>query len=295
MPGPYYLWAVDGKPVRVEIALSVVERLSALIAESFRISPDNPRETTGILLGRAAKSGSLQTIWIDDFEPIQGAPSQLRKIRDQLPVGLYRGRGGDGLRLDASDAARIEKLFNRPDLVYLLVQPAAGAPAQAAFFVQENARIQGFAPLREFPFHAELLRTGGYPLTEGLGRRSAARSRSAPLGLAIAGLVFGGGALWYGFGRQSVAPAPAPVAVSAPQAQVVEKPPDVKPPVPTRPAKKRRTAKVRRRSPTGSVESARLKPVEKAGRPGRVRRALSHVPGLRRFGKREELRAAEAR
>jgi len=180
MPEEFYVWEVEGRPTRVLLALPVVERLNALVLEAFRAYPDNPRDTFGILLGRSRKEGRSCTIAVDDFLLVDALPDRLPGDSEQRAVGLFRGRKGTSLRLDPSDASAIERLFHRPDLVYLVIQPLAGAPARAAFFIPEDGRIHGYRPLQEFPFHAQLLRTGGFPLSEG----SLVRERKGAFGMA---------------------------------------------------------------------------------------------------------------
>jgi hypothetical protein len=160
MPAEYYVWSVDGKPVRVHISLSLIERLSAIVIERFRITPENPMESAGVLFGRVVQDGHEQVIAVGDFEPFDEPPARLQSDPARAVVGLYRGGSGPELRLNEVDASRIERLFKRPELIYLLVIPQAGAPARAAIFIQERGQIQGFKPYREFPFHAALLKSG---------------------------------------------------------------------------------------------------------------------------------------
>jgi len=188
MPGDYYVWSVEGKPVRVHISLSVVERLGAEVIEAFRLSPEHPRETGGVLLGRVGQDGREHVLLVDDFEPLEHLPARLAPIRELTPVGMYRGRAGDDLRLDAEDAEVVAKLFKSPDLMYLLVQPQAGAPPRAAVFIQERGKIHGFAAYREFPFHARLLRGGVFPTSDGrVVRTRHGASLSALAGIAVFG------------------------------------------------------------------------------------------------------------
>ncbi len=184
MAGDYYVWSVEDKPVRVHISLSLVERLGSQAIDAFRVSPERPRETGGVLLGRVMQDGRTRVIFADDFEPLETLPVRLAPIRDLTPVGMYRGRAGDDLRLDAEDAEVVGKLFKSADLVYLLVLPQAGAPPRAAIFIQERGRINGYSPYREFPFHAQLLADGAFASSDG----RAAKGRKASSFPALAGV-----------------------------------------------------------------------------------------------------------
>jgi hypothetical protein len=157
MPGEYYVWSVEKKPVEVLLSLGVVERLQTLISETFQRGLG---EIHGILLGRIERQKATRQVYVEDFElfdPAAGAPRPSR--RSMLdPVGLYRSHLREELRLDRLDAALIENFFTNPGMVYLLVRPSQDQTARAAFFIQENGELHGHRSYREFSFDAGALR-----------------------------------------------------------------------------------------------------------------------------------------
>ena len=219
MPGEYYLWSVDDKPVRVQFSLSVIERLGAIVIENFRLSPENPRECFGVLLGRSRKEGRTHVVTVEDFETFDAPPATLETIREQEPIGLFRGRPSGDMRLDPEDASGIERLFQRPEQFYLLIQPQAGAPARAGVFIQEKGSLQGYATYREFPFHAALLRETAYPISD--GRPSTGRAGMGAALLALTLIICAAG--FYAAHRNST-PAAAPVIVATTTTPTVVKP-----------------------------------------------------------------------
>lgn len=271
MPGDYYVWAVDGKSVSVLLSLSVIERLNAII--------HRPGECIGVLLGVARSNGRTHTVIVDDFEPLAEPPKSLTPLREHKPVGLFRARGADEFRLDAKDAATIERLFHSPEMVYLLIQPAVGEPAKAGFFIQENGKIQGFATYREFPLHAALLRSGPFPLSTGRNlpayqKRNGGIPRIAAILAAMALLTAIGS--WALLKKHEAPPAPVAAAYTPPVTGDADR---VKPsPAETPMAKKLATpppeTEFRRRQamPTVAIEAVP---------PGRMRRMMARIPGLR--------------
>jgi TonB family protein len=151
-------------------------------------------------------------IAVDDFEPFDEPPARLRSDPERVVVGLYRGGSGPELRLTEVDASRIEKLFKRPELIYLLVIPQAGAPARAAIFIQERGQIQGFKPYREFPFHAALLKSGEFPTSD----RGVIRKRRGATVLSLAAITLTGAALVPLTDRDGQAVAPVQALLPAP-------------------------------------------------------------------------------
>jgi hypothetical protein len=288
MPGNYYVWASPGKGVAVHLSLPLVDNLSS------RLPID--REMHGVLLGRVRQRDHEIRVIIDDYEPFTEPPQKFEPIRDRIPVGLFRSSPGVGLNLEASDAQTIERLFHSPELVFLLIRTTSGEPPRAAFFIQEKGKIQGYAAYREFPFHADLLRNGAFPLSDGLHshdedtpvpRRNIVNAALA--GVAV-GLVAVG--LWAVVKRpaarqkvETAATTPAPSQTVAPTFPA----PAVTPPAPTareKPKPKPAKSEADRQKPTrddGSPEIS-FEPVT----PSRFRRLLR-----RPFKSRETFTAAK--
>jgi TonB family protein len=166
MQADYYVWQVDGKPVRVELSLTVIDRLQALIAHAVDLMPDH--EMGGILVGRLERRRLKRVVSIEDFEPIdmEDRPALRRRLRElgENVVGMFRSHARDGLRLDQRDAAIVERHFTNAGMVYLLVKPQPGEPSVATFFIQEHGAMVGYSGYLEFPFHSGRLRAGNFPV-----------------------------------------------------------------------------------------------------------------------------------
>lgn len=316
MPGEYYVWSVDKKPVDVYLSLAVVDRLQKLVSETFQRELG---EIHGILLGRIERQKSTRTAYIEDFElfdPAAGAPKPSR--RSWLdPVGLFRSRIQNELRLDRLDAALIENFFTNPGMVYLLVRPVKdGAPA-AGFFIQEDGQLQGYASYREFPLDVAALRSGRYLLaTDSTPPREGKRLMWAGVTAGVAAALIAGWWFWSRAGASAIPaqpivqqapappstpppaergpePAPSSAAVSSPPANSSGEASRAKTP-PVRTKSKRR----HRRSAADVDEGAPL-PERSQQRttasaagwlaaPARgLKRALSRLPGLGFLGERD--------
>ena len=156
-----YLWRVEGKAVRVQLSLAVVERLAEEIVGLQRRGEDGT--AFGLLLGRSKRERGGRVTLISDYEPInmarlRGKP-QPPEGCDGDVVGLYHSRPAADLRLDHLDAALIRSSFDHPGMVYLAIDPAESP--RAAFFIQEDGDVHGYRPYLEFKFNADALRLSG--------------------------------------------------------------------------------------------------------------------------------------
>lgn len=277
MPGEYFVWSAEGQPVTAMVNLALVDRLAALI--------HHERESFGVLLGSVRSRGKFHVVYIDDFEPLNDSIAALAPLRDRQPVGLFRSKQGSNFRLDESDAQAIERLFHSPELVYLLIQPEAGAPARAGFFiVQEGGQVHGFMAYREFPFHARLLREG-FPISNGRDLPvtafggMAAHARSGAIITALTVVALTGWALW----RSAAAPPSPPaspvvaaVNVPAPAASESKEPsaPEKAAAFVAEPAKPAPTERRVAQAPSVSMETVP---------PGRVKKLFAKMTGRKRY------------
>jgi hypothetical protein len=316
MPGEYYVWSVDKKPVDVYLSLGVVDRLQKLVSETFQRGLG---EIHGILLGRIERRDSTRIAYIEDFElfdPAAGAPKPSH--RSWLdPVGLFRSRIQNELRLDRLDAALIENFFTNPGMVYLLVRPVKDGAPVAGFFIQEDGQLQGYATYREFPFDVTALRSGGYLLaTDSTPPRTGKRFMWAGVTAGLAAALIAG---WWFWSRTGASPMPAQPAAQQAPAPPSTPPPAERAPEPAPPstasspasvnnngeAARAKTSPVKTRSkrrhrrsaadvdegPPPAEHSPQRSTVTVAGwlaAPTRgFKRALSRVPGLGFLGERE--------
>ncbi len=141
----HYTWSFPGAPVRVQLSLSVVERLERELLHA--------EEASGLLLGGTA--GRTTEVlhckaWI--------APAQPSKADALAPdvVGYYRATRDD-LRPNHTDVELITALFPKPHQVFLLIQLNKSGPPNAAFFFWLGPERFADFPFMEFPFHSALL------------------------------------------------------------------------------------------------------------------------------------------
>ncbi|MCU1339970.1 MAG: hypothetical protein JWO19_5551 [Bryobacterales bacterium] len=170
-PG-YFVWEVAGQPVVVHLRLDVVDRLGAEILRGFGAVPKRGAEVGGILVGDI-EPGDISIIRIEDFEAVPckyvRGPSYLlteyeRMLFDEVcerrspesaghtyAVGYYRSHTRDGLGLEPEDVALLDRYFQLPTHVALVVKPYATKASVGGFFVRKNGAFPAATPL-EFPF-----------------------------------------------------------------------------------------------------------------------------------------------
>jgi TonB family protein len=163
-----YTWAFPGSPVRIRLAIDVVERLARELTGEVEVG--------GILFGRAESPLQIE---ITDFRPIPrpdrlGAAFVLTeqdwgKIEEakaaaasgsggMVVVGYYRSQLREGLGLEKEDLALMRAQFHEPSNVCLLIKPPENGAGTAGFFFWDNGVIESSFSFNEFPFDAERLR-----------------------------------------------------------------------------------------------------------------------------------------
>ena len=151
----HYLWWFPGSPVRVRLALGVVQELKKRLFGP-NAEPERPQE--GLLFGEIRNGATA----ILDFEP--ATPGNVRSLVGMLPsgkkgslVGYYRTESSESFSLDAQDHSLAREYFARPYSVFLLVhRNNVGPPTATFFFHDSDCRMVDFAFL-EFPFDPSLL------------------------------------------------------------------------------------------------------------------------------------------
>ena len=146
----YYVWCFPGSPVKVHLALDVVQRLKE------RLKPAIQDE--GVLLGRAL-DGATEIL---DFQPASGRTiSDLLALRKGQPqrnlVGYYRTETGDSLHLTEADRSVDTAFFGGPNQVFLLIQQVPFGVPNAGFFFHDEAGEISPISFMEFPFDPTLL------------------------------------------------------------------------------------------------------------------------------------------
>jgi periplasmic protein TonB len=165
-----YIWSFPGAPVRIHLALEVVQLLAP------RFQGKEGATQFGLLLGHV----DGLAIVVSDFQVL--ASSETLAVKTALArlsassgrpavVGYYRSQRQEGLRLDDQDLALAESFFRAPSDIILLVQ-AGPAPANATFFFRDGGRLNGDFPFLEFPFDPRQLAASERRRVEAAQRRS---------------------------------------------------------------------------------------------------------------------------
>ncbi len=149
----HYVWGFPGSPVRIHLALHVVQRLNEFVRNS-----ETGTSQEGLLFGRidgdieildfqAASSGSVTEM----LEDLPNGPGRLTL------VGYYRTEHGRTLCLNDRDRSLDEAFFGEPHHVFLMIQPASSGPPNATFFFHDGSRRMADFSFLEFPFDASRL------------------------------------------------------------------------------------------------------------------------------------------
>jgi hypothetical protein len=235
-----YVWNDPARSLIVELALSVVERLSLEAMEAFKAVPRRGLEIGGLLLGSVTRSRDGQTrISIEDYADVpsehRSGPSYQLSAADLETldrasaertdaVGMYRtATQSEALSLHEDDSALFERHFSSIPAVFLLIHPASRT---AAFCLQTD---NGLAVAHEFSFHAPDLAGGpveaaaeveppqtATATTPPVGKSSSARLRLWAIrgaALVLGGLL--GAVAWRGLEPQTRVAVPARSAAQA--------------------------------------------------------------------------------
>lgn len=140
----YYVWWFPGSPVKVHLALPVVEHLADNLQNQGAVSPPQ-----GILLGRFLE-GATEIL---DVRPASNLKEFLASGSDvkHQAVGYYRTEAGETLRLNDNDRALAEAFFVKPHHVVLLIQTTGFGPPNATFFFRDSGGSLVEFPVLEFP------------------------------------------------------------------------------------------------------------------------------------------------
>lgn len=147
-PPQHYLWWFPGSPVKVHLALGVVQRMKLRVPDA---GVSNSEE--GLLYG-GTREGATEIL---DFQPATGAGvadmvGGLTAERRRSLVGYYRIEEGEAFRLSAQDVDLAKECFAKPYNVFLIVHTSRFGPPTATFFFHDrDCRMAEFAFL-EFPF-----------------------------------------------------------------------------------------------------------------------------------------------
>lgn len=154
----HYLWWFPGCPVKVHLALDLVERLKQRLCR-----PETVASEEGLLFGRAA-NGATEIL---DFQAatntsVPGMVAELSPERKRSLVGYYRTEEGEAFHLNARDLLLATECFAKPYNVFLMVHGNTfGPPTATIFFQDRDCRMAEFA-FMEFPFDSALLTAEQY-------------------------------------------------------------------------------------------------------------------------------------
>jgi hypothetical protein len=192
----YWNWEPEGKPIRIQLSLDVVDRMLATVIDGFGSVPKRGAEVGGLLLGSRSRSDGRLDVTIDGYLPVKCShrfgpsfvlsPDDMEEFEAAVHqtggvVGFYRSHTRDGLSLGTEDLQYCHQLFNNPDDVMLLVKPSAMKVSKAGFFYYQAGEIQDRTDL-EFPFRRSELETGEAPARRPLGERRPPPTFEPPVG-----------------------------------------------------------------------------------------------------------------
>jgi hypothetical protein len=159
-PSGYLELSYAGAPANVQVAWSVVERLSAEAMRGFGVTRRRGTESGGLLLGRFGTNPA--TVFVDDYEPVpceyafgpsyvlsENDLAQFREVLSQhqsgagkhLVVGFFRSHTRDGLGLDQADINLFGSYLTDPRQIVLLIKPFATRTPVAAVFYPRDGRL----------------------------------------------------------------------------------------------------------------------------------------------------------
>jgi len=145
-----YLWWFPGSPLKVHLALRVVEQLKQ------RVMCSDAAE--GLLFGQT-RMGVTDIV---ESQPVEGSSvgsfiERLSPERRAAVVGYYRTEEREEFVLTPQDRLLAKFHFASPYNVFLIIRRGAfGGPSATFFFQDRDCRMTDFAFL-EFPFDASLL------------------------------------------------------------------------------------------------------------------------------------------
>ena len=172
------------------------------IIDGFGSIPKRGAEVGGILLGTITRGPSSSLVYrIEDFADVpcmhKFGPSYVLSDEDRAKLevtlaraagdgrglqllGFYRSHTREGLFLAAEDMELIQRYFNEPEQIVLVVRPAAMKVSQAGFFYREDGAFQTNT-YKEFPFRRSELETGEAPVRRPLTERIRGEQGRRPL------------------------------------------------------------------------------------------------------------------
>src|SRR5215469_8530862 len=164
MPRSSYLWSDDARSLEIELALSLVERLSMSAFEAFKSLPHRGLEIGGLLLGSIRQENHRTLVSITDYVEVasehRSGPSYHLSPADMEvldytcaahseAVGMYRtATQSQNLALHEDDPPIFYRHFREPGNIYLLIHPATRT---AAFCLPESGSL---TIVHEFAFQA---------------------------------------------------------------------------------------------------------------------------------------------
>jgi hypothetical protein len=175
-PSAYYVWEVPGKPVRVCLSHTAMDRVLNEAMRGLGLLPRRGAEVGGLLLG-TVEPGEVPTTRIEDAVPVpieyafgpfyafsENDKNDFRETMRQWErsadrplhaVGFYRSHMQDQLALGQHDLWLFSNYFPDPSHVALLIRPRAMRSSLAGFFIREQGQIRAESSYLEFPMRPQ--------------------------------------------------------------------------------------------------------------------------------------------
>ncbi len=164
----YWSWEASGAPANIRVNLDVVDALSADVIQGFNALPRRGVEVGGMLVGRR----DADTVYIERFESVpceyRFGPSYILSDQDKREfearraaierdgqdsiLGFYRSHTRRDLQLEPSDLEVIQRWFDDPASLFLVVKPLDISHLVAEFFFFHDGKLRMESAGREFPF-----------------------------------------------------------------------------------------------------------------------------------------------
>ncbi len=170
----YLSWEAPGAPSAVRIHLDVVDAISTDAIDGFNALRRRGVEVGGILLGRREaglisiernervsceyRFGPSYILSDGDQRGFEAARARLAEDPSLAIVGYYRSHTRRNLQLEQSDLEAIERWFNGPEFVFLVVKPLDVVHLVAEIFFWKDGTLPLQSSEREFLFQGR--RTG---------------------------------------------------------------------------------------------------------------------------------------
>jgi hypothetical protein len=181
---PVYTWIFPGAPVRIRIAIDLVQSIQDAICAALSAVVPVERELWGVLLGHAHSRGVIDIADVKSvgYHPataaaIEGGEPEWERALDELRslnpglsvVGYYRTARDGRVQLQEDELPLIQRRFREPHNVFLVIGVSGGhgPNPNAGFFFWDRGRVHSAFSFLPFPFDAGRAAFARYATADG--------------------------------------------------------------------------------------------------------------------------------